>query len=584
MSEVFVSYARADESHSKRVASALQKQGFHVWRDDELPAHRSYAEVIQERLNSAEAVIVLWSGDAARSQWVRAEADVARNLDKLVQASIDGTVPPLPFNQIQCADLREWDGTTDTSGWRKLVGSVAELAGRATAGRQPAGRLAKQTVSICVLPFVNMSGDAEQEYFSDGISEDITTDLSKVSSLGVTARNTAFMFKGHAADVSEIAQRLGVSHVLEGSVRKAGNRVRITAQLIDGASGDHIWAERYDRDLTDIFAIQDELSKAIVDALKLKLLPAERKAIERRGTTDAQAYDVYLLARKYWITGDWGNTRQLELVIRLCRRALEIDPDYARAWGLLAIVQCILHFSFNGTDEDGMAAANRALSLDASNAEAHCVRARHLYEAGKPAPAAEELQIALELDPDSWEVNREAARIYYFERRFSEAVRCYEKAVTIDEADYYSWGMLCSTYQALENEQAAHRAADKALEGAKRVVASDPTNGAALGIGAFGLAVLGQRDALRQWIDRGLLTNPDNVFMRYNFACVTALNLKDYEAAVDLLEPILSGVTQSAYKATETDPDLDGIREHPRFRQLMADAAARLGIERSPRS
>src|SRR5690242_6251077 len=129
-----------------------------------------------------------------------------------------------------------------------------------------------------------MSGDAEQEYFSDGISEDITTDLSKVSALAVTARNTAFQFKGQSVDVSEVAHRLGVSHVLEGSVRRAGGRVRITAQLIDGETGDHIWAERYDRDLTDIFAIQDELSKAIVEALKVKLLPEERKAIENRGT------------------------------------------------------------------------------------------------------------------------------------------------------------------------------------------------------------------------------------------------------------------------------------------------------------
>ena len=185
---------------------------------------------------------------------------------------------------------------------------------------------------MCVLPFLNMSGDAEQEYFSDGISEDITTDLSKVSALAVTARNTAFMFKGQSGDVSEIARKLDVGHVLEGSVRKACGRVRITAQLIDGESGDHVWAERYDRDLTDIFAIQDEISKAIVEALKVKLLPGEKKAIEQRGTGNADAYNYYLMARKYWITGNWGNTAQLELVIRICKRAVELDPEYARAW------------------------------------------------------------------------------------------------------------------------------------------------------------------------------------------------------------------------------------------------------------
>ena len=155
------------------------------------------------------------------------------------------------------------------------------------------GSTAKKRPSVCVLPFINMSGEPEQEYFSDGITEDIITDLSKVSALSVVARNTAFTFKGQTVDVKEVAKTLGVTYVLEGSVRKAGNRVRITAQMIDGAEGDHVWADRYDRDLEDIFAIQDEISKAIVDALKVKLLPEEKKAIEARGTSNVDAYNVY---------------------------------------------------------------------------------------------------------------------------------------------------------------------------------------------------------------------------------------------------------------------------------------------------
>ena len=146
-----------------------------------------------------------------------------------------------------------------------------------------------------------MSDDPQQEYFSDGISEDIITDLAKVSALSVVARNTAFTFKGKSVDVPEVARQLGVSHVLEGSVRKAGGRVRITAQLIDGAAGDHVWAERYDRDLTDIFALQDEISQAIVEALKLKLLPEEKQAIERRGTDNVEAYNLYLMARQFYV-------------------------------------------------------------------------------------------------------------------------------------------------------------------------------------------------------------------------------------------------------------------------------------------
>ena len=226
MSNVFVSYARANEPQASDVADALRCEGYQVWRDDELPAHRAYAEVIEERLKSAQAVVVLWSADAARSQWVRAEADTARSAGTLVQATLDGTIPPLPFNQIQCADLKNWQGEKDAAGWRKLAASVAALAGPADVPRAAQRQPARRDRSICVLPFLNMSGDPEQEYFSDGISEDITTDLSKVSSLAVSARNTAFTFKGQAVDVCHIAQKLGVSHVLEGSVRKAGNQVR----------------------------------------------------------------------------------------------------------------------------------------------------------------------------------------------------------------------------------------------------------------------------------------------------------------------------------------------------------------------
>src|SRR3569833_1886790 len=191
-----------------------------------------------------------------------------------------------------------------------------------------------------------MSGDPEQEYFSDGITEDIITDLSKVSALLVIARNTAFTFKGKLMDVKEVARALDVTHVMEGSVRKAGDRVRITAQLIDASSGGHVWAARYDRDLTDIFAIQDEISKAIVAALRVKLLPNEKKAIETRGTNSVDAYNLYLMARQHWITGSFGDIRRDESIVRICKQALSYDPDYAQPWALMALAQVQLRLCF----------------------------------------------------------------------------------------------------------------------------------------------------------------------------------------------------------------------------------------------
>src|SRR5215218_2071173 len=439
---VFVSYARADEPFAERVAAGLKDAGFEVWRDDELPAHRAYAEVIEERIKGAKAVVVLWSGEAANSQWVRAEADTARSAHTLVQVTLDGTIPPLPFNQIQCADLNAWDGQTTAAGWRKLLTSVTELAGPPPPDSKESKRETTRDVSVCVLPFQNMSGDAEQEYFSDGISEDITTDLSQVSALEVIARNTSFTFKGKSVDVCEIAKKLGVTHVLEGSVRKVGNQVRITAQLIDGRSGGHVWADRYDRDLTDIFTIQDEISKSIVRTLKLKLLPEERKAIEKRGTTNVEAYNLYLLARQYWITGNHGDVRREERVMRICSRAVEIDPYYAQAWALLAIAQSNLRYGYDRDVDDGYAAAHAAIAIDPTIAEAHCPMARRLEERQRYAEALTKIETALRLDADSWEVNKEAARLYMLHHQIDDARRHYEKAVEVMESDFHAWALL----------------------------------------------------------------------------------------------------------------------------------------------
>jgi len=576
MSHVFISYARADEPMAMLIADELRGDGFEVWRDDELPAHRPYAEVIEERINGAKAVVVLWSAEAAKSHWVRAEADSARTALTLVQASLDGTVPPMPFNQIQCADLKAWNGERTAAGWRKLVASVAQLAGTAP---DPSPREATGAVSICVLPFQNMSGDAEQEYFSDGISEDITTDLSKVSALEVIARNSAFTFKGQSVNVCEVARKLGVTHVLEGSVRKVGNRVRITAQLIDGRSGGHLWADRYDRDLTDIFTIQDEITKEIVRALKLKLLPEERKAIEQRGTSNVEAYNLYLLARQYWVTGNHGDFRREERVMRICGRAVEIDPYYGQAWALLAIAQSNLRYGFNRDVDDGFAAAHAALSIDPTIAEAHVPMARRLEEKGCHQEAAVEIEKALRFAPDSWEVNREAGRLAKQDRNFAKAIEHYEKTVEVMESDFHSWALLVTCYQATGEVDKVRHGAMKMVAEAERALRQDPSNGAALGIIAGGYAILGESDRAREWIDRAMLIDPDNITMKYNFACVLAAYVGDREEALRLLARTLHSWGEMQLKWAEADPDLDCLRDDPRFQAMLTDAKTRLGME-----
>ncbi|HEY2444963.1 MAG TPA: winged helix-turn-helix domain-containing protein [Rhizomicrobium sp.] len=449
------------------------------------------------------------------------------------------------------------------------------------AGRNPnehCPAVSAQRLSVCVLPFANMSGDVEQEYFSDGISEDIITDLSKISALSVTARNTAFQFKGKSVDIPQIARQLKVSHVLEGSVRRSGGRVRISAQLIDGLAGDHIWAERYDRDLNDIFVLQDEISEAIVNALKLRLVHEEKTAIERRGTENVEAYNLYLMARQIYARSTEYNAEKVELVIRLCRRATEIDPGYSRAWALMALQQTTLFLvhKSRGACDDGLVAAERALALDPNVAEAHVVRARIYAEGARVGEAAGEIEAALALDADSWEVNRAAGLLSFRHRKLEDATRYWEKATTLMAADIYSPAMLICVYVALKKPEAALRIAQVALSRAEKVLEQDIYSGAALGYGAIALAALGEAQRSKEWINRVLLVDPGNQNARYNCACALSVHLRDTDAALELLGPYFEAASAHQITHAKIDPDLDPLRDDPRLKAMLVIAEARL--------
>jgi TolB-like protein/class 3 adenylate cyclase/Tfp pilus assembly protein PilF len=257
--------------------------------------------------------------------------------------------------------------------------------------------------SIAVLAFNNMSGDPEQECFSDGISEDIITDLSKLSELRVIARNSTFTYKGKALDVKQVGRDLGVRYVLEGSVRKAGNRVRVTGQLIDAASGEHIWADRFDRDLTDIFAVQDELTQEIISALRIKLTPEQKNRLGRRNKIEEEAYDLFLRAREH----TWHATRTGSIEARdLLERAVTINPDFAAAHASIAATYA--NDYANGwaaipeqSLQTALEIAKRAVQLDEEEPEAHEVLAIALFFHRDLDRALAEARRCLALAPSS---------------------------------------------------------------------------------------------------------------------------------------------------------------------------------------
>ena len=355
--------------------------------------------------------------------------------------------------------------------------------------------------------------------------------------------------------------------------------MRITAQLIDGVKGDHVWAERWDRDLTDIFALQDEISQAIVAALKLKLLPEEKSAIASRGTQSPEAYELFLMAREEMFSGNYGDPRREETMVRLCQRAVEIDPGYARAWALLGASQSLLSYNRGRGGDTGVAAAEKAQALDPTLGVPHAVRAKALHQDGDTEGAFAEIDLALTLEPDSPEVLGTASMLFYQERRLEEAGRLFEKELETNEANVGAAGMLISVRWALKDFDGAREAAKEGLERAEKALAKDRNNGFAMGFGVDALLVLEEPDRARQWMNRALLVDPDNLLVRYNFACSTAARLGDVDAAIALIEPVLARDEGHLVVGAAIDPDLDLLRDDPRFQKMLAEAQARVAAK-----
>ena len=359
MPDVVLSYARSTEASAKRLAEILRGLNYDVWFDEQLPAHRAYSDVIEERLRAAKAVVVLWSFDAVKSHWVRAEADLARNAGTLVQISLDGALPPLPFNQIHCVSFAGWRGDADDAPMAKLLQSVGELAppGAAPAANpaEPRGR----APLLAVLAFDNLSADAEMAYFSDGVSEDILQTVARTCDIAVIARASSFQFRGADKTVKRIVADLGVTHLLDGSVQKSGSRVRISAQLMDCASQTTLWSGRFDRELSDVFALQDEIAGEVANATNVAFAP-----YRRGGGVDPAAYDLYLRSRNLIVERDPAPC------IALLERAVEIAPDFAAAWSALCWARAAQArrgprpTSFEVLKAGAVQAAERALELD----------------------------------------------------------------------------------------------------------------------------------------------------------------------------------------------------------------------------
>jgi adenylate cyclase len=412
---------------------------------------------------------------------------------------------------------------------------------KATAAAEPAtsrpARPSPPKLSIAVLPFANMSGDVEQDYFADGISEDIITALSKLSQLFVIARNSSFTFKGKNVDVLEVGAKLSVRYVLEGSVRKSGNRVRITAQLIDATSGGHLWAERFDRDLTDIFAVQDDVTQQIVGALALNLTESDRKQLASEHTGNVEAYDYFLRARELW----HRLTKETNVAARdLLQRAIELDPDFASALAFLALTHALDYVnawspSPTTSREQADEVARRAVALDDSDPWAHWAQSLvNLYMRHHDG-AISEAQRAIVLNPNFAEGHITLGEALYYSGRAEEALACFDRATLLNP--YFPDVLL--HFQALASFQLGRY--EEAVNLLKQRLARNPVTDVSRALLAASYGHLGRFDEARAMWQDVLRVNP-GYSLEYRRKVLPYKNPVDFELVVDGLRK--AGVVQ----------------------------------------
>ena len=437
----------------------------------------------------------------------------------------------------------------------------------------PDGSLLTQTSSgtaksVAVLPFSSQGGDLESEYFADGVAEEIINALSKIKALKVSSRTSSFSFKGKNEDIREIGRKLQVGTILEGSVRKAGKRLRVTAQLVNAADNSQLWAERYDRELEDVFAIQDEISANIVSALRVVLTEDEKKAIEQVPTANVEAYEYYLRGRQFF---HQHRRRAMEFAVQMFENAIELDPGYALAHCGVADCCSFLFQYYHASQENldrAMSASKRALELSPHLAEAHASRGLAVSLTGRFEEAEKEFQEAMRLDPKSFEAAYFYGRACNAIGKLDEAAKWFERAVTVRPDDFAAQMLLSNCYTALGRVDDATSAMRRAYDAARKHLELNPDNPRALYMGALALRGLGEPQKALDWNRRAQRMEPDDPSVLYNVACNYAQLSLPNEAIEALSKAIDNGFGH--WQWIEHDTDLDSLRGEPAFADLLS--------------
>jgi TolB-like protein/Flp pilus assembly protein TadD len=427
--------------------------------------------------------------------------------------------------------------------------------------------ISDQKPSVAVLPFVDMSAEQDQGYFCEGVAEEILNALTKIRQLSVTARSSSFQYTAGAGDVREIGRELGVNTILEGSVRKSGNRLRVTAQLVKVSDGYHLWSKTFDEELKDIFAIQDDIAACIADSLLEAITPTEQSAIRTTTTANVSAYEYYLRGRQFFKR---FRKMDIEYARQMFHQAIEIDEEYALAWAGYADCHSFLVMyvdpqpSYREKADD---ASKRALELGPELAEAHASRGLAYLVCECFDSAEEEFLTAIELNPCLFEAYYYYARTQFHQGNVEQAAELFEKAGEVDPTDYQSRCLRAQILRGMDRTDEAIEAAREAIDTVLKQLEWNPDDARAYHLGAGSLIVLGDVDRAKRWLHRAIEIAPDDSVVLYNVACNLA-TLGEQDAALDYLERALEhGAVSAAWM--RNDEDLESVRGHDRYKDLL---------------
>jgi len=460
---------------------------------------------------------------------------------------------PLEKRYQRMSDMRE-----------ELDAILSSGVGALTPASDAAGQF---PMSIAVLPFSDMSEQKDQEYFCDGMAEEIINNLTQLENLRVVSRTSSFAFKDKSEDVRLIGRKLGVKCVLEGSVRKSGSRVRITAQMIDVVNGYHIWSSQYDRDVGDVFTVQEEIGRSIVDALEIELSDEEKRALDKATTHDIEAYDFYLRGRQLFYQ---TKRKNLARAREMFSKAIRKDSTFVRAYAGMADCHSYLYWYFDRSPENldkAMAASTKALALDPELAEAHAAHGLALTLSKRYAEAEEKYEEAVRLNPRLFEAYYFHGRTRFAQGDMEGTARLFEKACDINPEDYQApmmLGFVLHSLNRMEQSRAVYRRGLKNVEKHLRV---NPEDSRALYLGSSALIELGMKEKALQWAMRAVSLDPDDSYILYGVACDFCRLGEADEGMYYFERAVKSGFAHKEWIAN--DKDLDPIRNKPRFQELF---------------